>query len=76
MIGAHAEPNPIVRGMLREHGPLAAAASIVAVVSIVAVAYPTAARIGRFPSWFGSLLVLIGVVVTLGNLVSVIGVVG
>lgn len=69
-IGPHLEPNPLVRSVLYDHGGLAGLALILAVCTGVALVYPTLARIGRFPNWFGPTLIVVGAVTAVGNLIS------
>ena len=66
-LGPGAEGNPIMRAAL-EHGFGFAAGIMLAVVGAIAVTYPTLARVGGFPDWFGWGLVVVGLVVSLGNL--------
>jgi hypothetical protein len=75
-IGPHLEPNPIVRSILYDYGGVAAFAVVLAVCTAVALVYPTASRVGRFPGWFGPTLIAIGAITAVGNLVSTVMAVG
>lgn len=66
-LGSWSEENPIMAHALEEYHYAALVLKAV-VVACVAVGYPSVARLGRFPNWFGPLLVAVGLVASLGNL--------
>lgn len=70
-IGESNEPNPIVRTLL-EASPTLAATVMLLVVGTVAILWPTIDSIANPPRWFMPGLILVGLLVSGGNLLLVI----
>ncbi len=66
-VGTELEANPVMAALLQQ-GWGFAAGTMLLVTGLVAVAYPTVARLEAIPHWFGPTLAVIGVLVASINL--------
>jgi len=68
VIGVAGEANPIVAQLL-EQGWGWAAGTMLLITGLIAVVYPSIAKLDGIPQWFGSVVVGIGLVVAITNIV-------